>query len=96
MIYKFNPDYIIKNFGDGYLLVPVTSSPESADKIFAVDSATGIMIIQQISEGISSKQIICSIVDNFEVEKEKAEEDFEEFVDVLTAEGIIEKLAEMP
>jgi len=90
-IYQKREDIVTRQIADETLLVPIRSHLADMQRIFALNRVAEY-IWQQLDGKRNLKEIHNGIMANFEVEKNRAGSDIQEFISQLMESDIIEEV----
>jgi hypothetical protein len=90
-IYRKKEDIVTRQIADETLLVPIRSHLADMQRLFALNKV-GEYIWQQLDGKRNLKEIHKGIMANFNVEKDRAGSDIQEFISQLMDAGIIEEV----
>jgi hypothetical protein len=79
-ILSHSPSVVTRKTGNEYVLVPVTNNIADMDSVYTLNE-TGAFIWEQINGNRTIEEIICLVIEEYEIEREAAEKDVLEFAD---------------
>ena len=85
---KLDKEYILRQIGDDYIIVPVGKAALSFNGMITVNE-TGAFLWEQLVKGTSKEELLRTVVETYEVAPEEAERDIEEFLDALYTNDIL-------
>ena len=85
---KLDKEYILRQIGDDYVIVPVGEAALSFNGMITVNE-TGTFLWEQLVKGTSEEELLRTMVENYEVTQEEAQKDIDEFLDVLHTNNIL-------
>lgn len=86
---KIVKELCLRNVGGDDILVPVGKTVDEYNGLFFL-SPVGALVYKGIENNLDVKQILSSILDEFDVDEETAEADMNEFINELKESGIVE------
>ena len=85
---SINPNFILKEVGNDYMIIPLNNSGVDATKIFNTNE-TGAYIFKKLKEGLTTEELINMMLVDFEnVQYEDIKNDVLEFIEALKNKGI--------
>ena len=85
---KLDKEYVLRQIGDDYIIVPVGKSVLSFNGMITVNE-TGAFLWEQLVKGTSKEGLLQTLLETYEVIQEEAERDIDEFLDVLYKNNIL-------
>ena len=85
---KLDKEYVLRQIGDDYVIVPVGKAAMGFNGMITVNE-TGAFLWEQLVEGINKEELLQTMVETYEVTQEEAERDIDEFLDVLYKHNIL-------
>ena len=85
---KLDKEYILRQIGDDYIIVPVGKAALSFNGMITVNE-TGAFLWEQLVKGTSKEGLLETLMETYEVIQEEAERDIDEFLDVLYKNNIL-------
>jgi hypothetical protein len=86
--YQKNPDMVSRLIGDEFILVPIQRNVADLESVFTL-GGTGVRIWELIDGRQTVGELLARVVEEFEIEPEKAEADLVEYLQSLEQiEGI--------
>lgn len=83
-----NRDVVSRKIAGEFILIPVKGKIADMENIFAL-TAVAEYIWDMLDGGKSLNEILNNVVDRFDVEREQAESDIQEFITELMKAGLI-------
>ena len=88
MVLKLDKEYVLRQIGDDYVIVPVGKAALDFNGMITVNE-TGAFLWEQLVKGISKEGLLQTLIENYEVTQEEAERDLDEFLEVLYTNNIL-------
>ena len=88
MMLKLDKEYVLRQIGDDYVIVPVGKAAMGFNGMITVNE-TGAFLWEQLVEGTNKEALLQTMVEIYEVTQEEAERDIDEFLDVLYKNNIL-------
>ena len=85
---KLDKEYVLRQIGDDYIIVPVGETVLSFNGMITVNE-TGAFLWEELVKGTDKGKLLRTLMDNYEVTQEEAERDIDEFLDVLYTNNIL-------
>ena len=85
---KLDKEYVLRQIGDDYIIVPVGKTALSFNGMITVNE-TGAFLWEQLVEGTSKEELLRNLIETYEVTQEEAERDIDEFFGVLYTNNIL-------
>lgn len=85
---KIDKEYVLRQIGDDYIIVPVGQAALSFNGMITVNE-TGAFLWEQLVKGTSKEGLLETLMETYEVTQEEAERDIDEFLDVLYKNNIL-------
>ena len=82
------PGFVSRSIGDETIVVPVSDGVSNLEAIFTMN-AVGAVIWQGIEGAASVDELADAVVREFAVDRAVASQDVAEFIDLLSARGLI-------
>ncbi len=79
---QLNGDYILRQIGDDYIIVPVGKTALEFNGMITVNEI-GALLWEQLVNGTDRDKLVQNLIDNYEVAREEAEKDLGEFLNIL-------------
>lgn len=87
---KINGEFVIRDIEGEMILVPVGESALNMNGIIALNE-TAALIWQKLSQGQEKPEIIQSLLEEFDIDPQICEKDFDEFTEKLIENGLLVK-----
>jgi methyltransferase-like protein len=87
-VFSHSPNIVTRKTGNEYILVPVANNIADMNSVYTLNE-TGAFIWEQFDGKRSLKEIIDSLVEEYDVDYDSASKDVAEFVDNMTKYLII-------
>ena len=87
---RVNKDFILREIAGEHLIIPTGKTVLDFNGLIVVNGS-GQFIWDNIQEEISFDELIEKLLDEYEIDRETAEEDAKAFLDELVKAGIIEE-----
>ncbi|MBR6917789.1 MAG: PqqD family protein [Clostridia bacterium] len=87
---RINPDYVMREIAGDFVLVPTGDALSKYNGLFAV-TEVGAKIFELIPVCSDADEIASKIVEEYEVDKDTAKSDVDEFLSTLEEKGILLK-----
>ena len=85
---KSDKEYVLRQIGDDYIIVPVGKTTLSFNGMITVNE-TGAFLWEQLIKGTNKEELLRTLIETYEVTQEEAERDIDEFLDVLYKNNIL-------
>ena len=85
---KFNGNFVLKKIGDAYYAVPLGSISKEIKGMIKLNN-TAAFIWQKIEDGASEEEIISSLSNEFNTDRETAKKDLDDFTAALKEAKIL-------
>lgn len=85
---RLDKEYVLRQIGDDYIIVPVGETVLSFNGMITVNE-TGAFLWEELVKGTNKGELLRTLMDNYEVTQEEAEKDIDEFLDVLYTNNIL-------
>ena len=86
---KINGEFIMREVVGEYVLVPVGDTALHFNGMISLNEV-GACIWKGLSQGKEREALLEAVLEEFEVSREEADRDLEEFLDVLREKGLLE------
>lgn len=87
---KLKDGYLLRNVAGQWVVVPVGNRIHDFNGLMTLNE-TGSFIWRAIKDGKDREQIIMAMIEEYDIDGEAAQADFEEFIDTLVDGGVLEK-----
>ena len=91
-VYRTKDEIIARKIADETILVPIRGKLADMQRIFSLNPVAEF-IWAHIEKEVPVQRILSNVMDEFDVEKDRAEQDFYELIDALQNENLIEQVA---
>ena len=85
---KLDKEYVLRQIGDDYIIVPVGKATLSFNGMITVNE-TGAFLWEQLVKGISKEELLGKLIETYEVTLDEAKRDLDEFLNVLYTNDIL-------
>lgn len=85
----FNKGFELVNVADEFIVVPVGDTSLSCPKIIVINEAAAYLLSQLQNVSRTKEELVQLLMDEYEVEKEKATADIETAIQDLIKNGVI-------
>lgn len=85
---KIDKEYVLRQIGDDYIIVPVGQAALSFNGMITVNE-TGAFLWGQLLKGTNKEELLQNMMETYEVTQEEASRDIDEFLEVLHANNIL-------
>lgn len=79
---RINDQFILRTIADENLLIPVGSAAIDVKGLIAL-SESGLLLYNKLKDGCSREELIAALTSEYEVSKEQAGQDTDEFLDQM-------------
>ena len=79
---KINEGFMLREVAGNYVVVPVGKASEKFKGVINLN-AVGAFLWKKIEEGLSEEEIVEALLSEYDVEKEQAKKDVENFINKL-------------
>ena len=79
---KLDKEYVLRQIGDDYIIVPVGEAVLNFNGMLTVNE-TGAFLWEELVKGTNKGELLRTLMDNYEVTQEEAEKDIDEFLEFL-------------
>lgn len=86
---KIKDDFVLRKVADSYVVVPVNSLTLDFNGVINLNE-TGAFLFEQLQKGIDKNELVCKMLDEYDVTKEKASEDIDAFISKLKDADVFE------
>lgn len=86
---KIKNDFVLRKVADSYVVVPVSSLTLDFNGIINLNE-TGAFLFEQLQSGIEKDELISKMLEEYDVSKEKAITDIEDFINKLKDADVFE------
>ncbi len=87
---KIKEGFMIREVADTYVVVAVGERSEQFNGMVNLNE-TGAFLWKRVECGAEREELVNGLLENYEVEKEKAEEDVDKFISVLSENEFVEE-----
>ena len=87
---KIKEGYLLRNVAGSNIVVPVGGNEVVFDVIITLNDVGGF-IWTQLEQEISKEELLTRIVSEYDIDREIASNDMDEYLSLLEREGLIEK-----
>ena len=85
---RINKEFVLREIAGEYIIIPVGATVQEFNGLITVNEI-GSMLWNKLQEEISLEELISCVTEEYEVEKEVAQSDIEEFLQKLEQAGIL-------
>ncbi len=86
---KIKEGFLLRKFGDDYIVVAVGDDAENFNKLITLNSV-GAFIFKKLENDITRGELVSDMVDNYEIDRETAERDADIFIEKLKEAGLLD------
>ncbi|AEV68688.1 PqqD family protein [Acetivibrio clariflavus] len=86
---KLSKEFVLREIAGNYIVVPFGEKAVNFNAMITLNE-TGAFLWKKIEEGKSKEELLSAILEEYEVDREKAKEDIEKFCEKLKSAGILE------
>ena len=79
---RLNGDYVLRQIRDDYIIVPVGKAALNFNGMITVNEV-GAFLWEQLVDKTDRDKLLQNVIDNYEVTREEAEKDLDDFLSVL-------------
>ena len=85
---KLDKTFVLRKIADDYVVVPVGSTALDFNGIITLNE-TGAFLWEKLQAETTVEELVEAMVEEYEVDKETAKTDVEEFIELLRAKSIL-------
>lgn len=89
-IYKIKPKYILREIAGEYLAIPLEGADDSATSQIIILNEVSSFFWEKLQQGTTSEQLVDDVTTEFDVSREEASADLQEFLTMLEEAGFFE------
>lgn len=86
---KIKNDFVLRKVADSYVVVPVNSLTLDFNGVMNLNE-TGAFLFEQLQNGIEKEELVCKMLDEYDVTEEKASADIDAFISKLKDADVFE------
>ena len=86
---KIKKDFVLRKVADSYVVVPVNSLTLDFNGVMNLNE-TGAFLFEQLQNGIEKEELVCKMLDEYDVTEEKASADIDAFINKLKDADVFE------
>ena len=86
---KIKNDFVLRKVADSYVVVPVNSLTLDFNGVMNLNE-TGAFLFEQLQNGIEKEELVCKMLDEYDVTREKASADIDAFINKLKDADVFE------
>ena len=86
---KIKDGFLLRQFGEESIVVAVGEGSEDFNKLITLNSV-GAFIFEKLGNDISREELIESVIDRYDIDKETAERDTDAFIGKLKEAGLLD------
>ncbi|MGN0499600.1 MAG: PqqD family protein [Ruminococcus sp.] len=86
---KIKNDFVLRKVADSYVVVPVNSLTLDFNGVMNLNE-TGAFLFEQLQNGIEKEELVCKMLDEYDVTREKASADIDAFISKLKDADVFE------
>lgn len=86
---KIKNDFVLRKVADSYVVVPVNSLTLDFNGVMNLNE-TGAFLFEQLQNGIEKEELVCKMLDEYDVTEEKASADIDAFISKLRDADVFE------
>ena len=87
---KIKDGFMLRQFGDDYIVVAVGDDSENFNKLITINSV-GAFIYKALKEDKSRDDVVLAMLENYDVPEETAARDADAFIKNLKAAGLLDE-----
>ena len=85
---RINKEFVLREIAGEYIIIPIGATVQEFNGLITVNEI-GSMLWNKLQEEISLEELVLCVTEEYEVEKEVAQNDIEEFLQKLEQAGIL-------
>lgn len=89
-IYKIKPKYILREIAGEYLAIPLEGADDSTTSQIIILNEVSSFFWERLQQGSTEAQLVSDLTAEFEVTREEAQADLQEFLTMLEESGFFE------
>ena len=86
---KIKDGFLLRQFGEESIVVAVGEGSEDFNKLITLNSV-GAFIFEKLGNDITREELIESVIDRYDIDKETAERDTDAFIGKLKEAGLLD------
>lgn len=86
---KIKDGFLLRQFGEESIVVAVGEGSEDFNKLITLNSV-GAFIFEKLGNDITREELIKSVIDRYDIDKETAERDTDAFIGKLKEAGLLD------
>jgi len=86
---KIKEDFILRKIVDDYVVVPVGAQTVNFNGMITLNE-TGAFLFENMQKEISKEELIDKMMEEYDVDKDRASSDIDKFVSKLKSEDLLE------
>lgn len=86
---KIKNDFILRKVADSYVVVPVNDTALDFNGIINLNE-TGAFLFRLMQQGCDKSDLVCKMLEEYEVTEAKAEQDIDKFIEKVKDADILE------
>ena len=87
---KAKNELMVRKFADKYIIVAIGDMSDEMHSLITINS-TGLFIFEQLQKGIEYKDLLNSIVKNYDIDENTAKTDLDAFLQKAKQAGILDE-----
>ena len=89
-IYKIKPKYILREIAGEYLAIPLEGADDSTTSQIIILNEVSAFLWERLQQGTTAEQLASDLIAEFDVTREEAQADLQEFLSMLEESGFFE------
>ena len=85
---KISKEFVLREIAGEYIIIPIGSTVLEFNGMITVNEV-GVTLWNMLQEEVTMDELVQGVLAEYEVEEAVAKKDIQEFVDVLTKNGIL-------
>ena len=85
---RINKEFVLREIAGEYIIIPIGTTAQEFNGLITVNEI-GSLLWNKLQEEITLEELVLCVTEEYEVEKEVAQNDIEEFLEKLEQAGIL-------
>ena len=85
---KVDKEFVLREIAGDWIIIPTGKSAIGLNGLITINEV-GVSLWEMLQDEVNFEELVCGILDEYDVEETVARVDVQEFLDKLTAAGIV-------